>query len=69
MGRDPSADGAARAVSDVRVEDYVRTDGTIVIPDGITLTSFLTATARSSATGRRTGSWTTPTTPTVRSSN
>ncbi len=41
MGRDPSADGAARAVSDVRVEEYVRTDGTIVIPDGITLTSFL----------------------------
>ncbi|BBZ01357.1 nitrate ABC transporter substrate-binding protein [Mycolicibacterium chitae] len=39
MGRDPLADSAAHA--DVRVEDYVRADGTIAIPDGITLTSFL----------------------------
>lgn len=41
MGRDPLANNAVRASVDVSVEDYVGDDGTIVIPDGVTLTSFL----------------------------
>ncbi|OIN79112.1 fatty acyl-AMP ligase [Mycobacterium malmoense] len=39
MGRDPLSTSAAQpTVADIN--DYVRADGTIVLPDGITLTSF-----------------------------
>ena len=39
MGRDPSSiRGAQPAVADIN--DYVLADGTIVIPDGMTLTAF-----------------------------
>lgn len=40
MGRDPFATSAVDA-STSNIENYVRDDGTIVVPDGVTLTSFL----------------------------
>lgn len=40
MGRDPLATSAADS-STSNIENYVRDDGTIVVPDGVTLTSFL----------------------------
>lgn len=40
MGRDPFATSAVDT-STSNIENYVRDDGTIVVPDGVTLTSFL----------------------------
>ncbi|OFB36856.1 fatty-acid--CoA ligase [Mycolicibacterium sp. (ex Dasyatis americana)] len=40
MGRDPFATSAVDS-STSNIENYVREDGTIVVPDGVTLTSFL----------------------------
>lgn len=40
MGRDPAATSAVDS-SASNIENYVRDDGTIVVPDGVTLTSFL----------------------------
>lgn len=40
MGRDPFATSAVDS-STSNIENYVRDDGTIVVPDGVTLTSFL----------------------------
>lgn len=40
MGRDPFATSAVDE-SKSNIENYVRDDGTIVVPDGVTLTSFL----------------------------
>ncbi|NKZ14354.1 AMP-binding protein [Mycolicibacterium septicum DSM 44393] len=40
MGRDPAATSAVES-SASNIENYVRDDGTIVVPDGLTLTSFL----------------------------
>ncbi|WP_441961858.1 fatty acyl-AMP ligase [Mycolicibacterium houstonense] len=40
MGRDPLATSAVDS-STSNIENYVRDDGTIVVPDGVTLTSFL----------------------------
>ncbi len=40
MGRDPLGSSAVDAAQS-NIENYVRDDGTIVVPDGITLTSFL----------------------------
>ncbi|WP_454791247.1 fatty acyl-AMP ligase [Mycolicibacterium lutetiense] len=40
MGRDPAATSAVDT-STSNIENYVRDDGTIVVPDGVTLTSFL----------------------------